>query len=320
MGYNIVLTTAEDIVSVVDAIVAKGQNADKSYISDYTGIATEEQVTKALIMALDLNLIAFNDSTSTYYANSFLAEILVTTTTDEQKAAIMRLILEQYYPYKVFKTRYSFTHSIEQACHQTKILCALESHERDIKNTLISVATYAKALKSKGANLYSFAEENNTFSLIETLLSEHAIFKATLQLFFGEELYDELDYSTIINPLSFAFQKSKDETIDTRSIVVNTANAFESFLDSFARIKNIQLKGANGIIQKKNVLSTVLSKKHKGIIEYIGQIRNAADHGADSDENNQIWTISRETAIVYPYVVSITIKSIMEREKGFIEV
>ena len=35
MSYNIVLTTAEDVVSVVDAVVAKGSFANKQYITEY---------------------------------------------------------------------------------------------------------------------------------------------------------------------------------------------------------------------------------------------------------------------------------------------
>ena len=33
MSYNIVLTTAEDIVAVVDAIVAKGEGVTKNFVS-----------------------------------------------------------------------------------------------------------------------------------------------------------------------------------------------------------------------------------------------------------------------------------------------
>lgn len=39
MSYNIVLTTAEDIVAVVDAVIAKGSEAAKDFIAEFTGIA-----------------------------------------------------------------------------------------------------------------------------------------------------------------------------------------------------------------------------------------------------------------------------------------
>ena len=54
MSYNIVLTTAEDIVAVVDAVIAKGSEAAKDFIAEFTGIATDDQVLKALQMACEL--------------------------------------------------------------------------------------------------------------------------------------------------------------------------------------------------------------------------------------------------------------------------
>ena len=57
MSYNIVLTTAEDIVAVVDAVIAKGTEAEKEFIAEFTGIATDDQVIKALQMACELETI-----------------------------------------------------------------------------------------------------------------------------------------------------------------------------------------------------------------------------------------------------------------------
>lgn len=320
MAHNIVLTTAEDIVAVVDAIVAKGRDADRNFVAEFTGIATDDQVNKALEMAIELEMVSFNASSNCYSVNSFLAKKLVTATSDNQKAVIMRLILEQYQPYKIFKIRYNFTKSIEQACKQTKILCSLSSNERDIKNTLISIATYAKALKSEGANLYSFVEEENIYSLVEHSLSESAVFEKSLRDFFGETVYNSINNTTIVEPLSEAFQKSKAQTPDMRAVIVYAANAFESFLDRYAEKHSVSFKGKTGILQKRDTLSSCLSKKHRGMIDYIGQIRNAADHGADSSEGGQMWTITKDTMRLYPCVVAITIKDILQRDNGIIEV
>ena len=46
----------------------------------------------------------------------------------------------------------------------------------------------------------------------------------------------------------------------------------------------------------------------------------AADHGADNDENGQMWTITRDTALIYPCIVAIAIKDILQRDSGYIEV
>ena len=74
-------------------------------------------------------------------------------------------------------------------------------------------------------------------------------------------------------------------------------------------------------LQRPFALSAHISKKHRGMIEFVGQIRNAADHGADPDENNQVWTITNETASIYPCIIAALIKAIFLRDAtGSIEV
>ena len=281
MSYNIVLTTAEDIVSVVDAIIAKGTEATKEFIAEFTGIATDDQVSKALQMACELELIMYDSTRDCYHTPSFLSKKLVSAASDDQKAIFMRLVLEQYEPYNTFKTRYAFTKSIDIACRQTKTLHTMVSNERDIKNTLISIATYAKALKSEGANLYSFVDDLEDVNLIENALSMANISENTLRSFWGESLYTFVNTTNVFEQLVEAIQKTQTSYIDVRSVIVCAANAFESFLADFALRKNVSLVGKNGIIQKRDALSAHISKKHRGMIEYIGQVRNAADHGSD---------------------------------------
>ena len=321
MSYDIVLTTAEDVVAVVDAVVAKENGATINFITEFTGIATNDQVMKALHMACELQLIQLDETNNCYYSKSFLAKRLVSAASDEQKAVFMRIIIEQYEPYKTFKVYYSFTKSIETACRQTKTLYSMTSNDRDIKNTLISIATYAKALKSEGANLYSFADDAESSEIISAALHNASITEESLRLFWGEGLYAFSDTSNVFFPLTEALQKAKSNIPDTRAIVVYASNAFESFLNDFALRNNVSLAGKNGIIQKSDALVLQLSKKHRGMINYNGQVRNAADHGADPDENNQIWTISKETALLFPCLVAILIKDIYTRyTNGNIEV
>lgn len=82
-----------------DAVIAKGSEAAKDFIAEFTGIATDDQVLKALQMACELQLIVFDSSRGCYGSPSFLARKLVSASSDEQKAVFMRLILEQYAPY-----------------------------------------------------------------------------------------------------------------------------------------------------------------------------------------------------------------------------
>lgn len=316
MSYNIVLTTAEDIVAVIDAIYAKNGDASIEYIQNFTGIATEDQVEKAIMMAEQFDMICCDEIKNLYSVKSTLAELLVTAFDDNQKAVIMRIILEQYKPYRELRKRYRFTKSIDMAVAQIKAMLSISANERDIKNTLISIGTYSKSLRSEGANLYSFIEEENNISVIDDLLSKKMVLSSSLETYFGERVLTIISQENVLTQLQTALLKTENGNIDSRAVVVYAANAFESFLVDFANLKNISLTGKTGIIQKADAMSTVLSKKHRGIINYVGQIRNAADHGSDPDDDGNIWYINNETAIMYPHTIAVLIKSILDRDNG----
>ena len=139
--------------------------------------------------------------------------------------------------------------------------------------------------------------------------------------YLGENVYQFANYTNVIKPLLDAISKLRSSTMDTKAVILYAGNAFESFLDQFAQHKQVSLQGKNGIISKLSAFhANTISKKHRGIVEYIGQVRNAADHGADSSESNMTWVVSKETATIYPMVVASAIKSILQRENGTIEI
>lgn len=315
MNYNIVLTTAEDVVGVVDAVLAKKEVSDLSFISEFADISTN-QAQNALNMALEMNLIQSDDGVE-YYSKSLLARLLVSARSDHHKATIMRFVLEQYEPFITFKARYGFSQSIDLACKQVKSLYGTQSSYKDIKNTLTNIATYAKAMISDGANQYIFNDDSVAYlEILDVILKSKANDDYALRTLLGEKTYDFIDNEKVYEPLSDAFSKVQNELSDGKTIILYAGNAFESFLKQIADKYSISLVGKNGIVQKANALSTVISKKHRGMIEYIGQIRNASDHGADVDENGKIWQVSEETARVYPTIVATIIKNIVLRDDG----
>jgi hypothetical protein len=51
--------------------------------------------------------------------------------------------------------------------------------------------------------------------------------------------------------------------------------------------------------------------------KYLGQVRNAADHGVDVDpEVGAVWHIQRTTSVQYVFVACSFIASALERETG----
>ena len=275
MQYEIVLTTAEDIVGVVDAALAGKDICDIQYISEFADIS-EQQAQNAIKMAVDMELLYFDSASQSYKSDSLLSHLLVSARNYLQKATIMRFILEQYKPFKSFKDRYIFTQSIDLACKQLKVLYGMTTTYRDIKNTITNIATYAKAMISDGANQFVLNDDQVTYlEILDVVLKSKANDDNALKTLLGEIVYNYIDADKVYK---------------------------------------------NGLLQYSSALGSVLSKKHRGMIDYIGQVRNAADHGADVDEGGRIWEVSEETARVYPTIVATVIKDIVLRENGTIYV
>lgn len=315
MPYNIVFSTAEDIVGVVDAILAKPQNCSKDYICEFADISMM-QAENALLIAKELNLISLN-SNGTYESDSFLARLIVSSRNDVHKAAIMRLVLEQYEPYTMFKKRHGFTGSMDLASKQIKTLYSMSSSYKDIRNTIINIGTYSRALINDGANTYCFNQDEISYiEILELALKFKANDDNALAKQLGDGTCSYIDTKKVFEPLSEAYSKIQNVDSDKNTIILYSGNAFESFLQQIADENGISLEGKAGISAKTDALSSVISKKHRGMIQYIIQIRNAADHGADSNEGGRVWDISDDSAQFYPMIVSSIIRDIVSYKNG----
>lgn len=315
MPYKIVFSPAEDIVGVVDAILAKPENCTKEYISDFADISII-QAENALVMAQQLNLIILG-ADGTYSSDSFLARLIVSSRNDNHKAAVMRLVLEQYEPYIKFKTRYLLNGSMDLASKQVKAIFAMTSTYKDIRNTFVNIGTYSRALINDGANSYILNQDDVSYiEILELALKFKANDDNALSNQLGESLCNYLDGDKVFKPLSDAYSKIQNFNNDKKSIILYAGNAFESFLQQIADENGISLVGRNGIGSKADALNSILSKKHRGMIHYVNQIRNAADHGADANEGGRIWNISDETAQFYPLIISGLIKDIFAYKNG----
>ena len=101
--------------------------------------------------------------------------------------------------------------------------------------------------------------------------------------------------------------------IKTLSEIMGHKNASITLNRYAHSMMDTKIEMMNGILQKKDALVAYLSKKHRGMIEYVGQVRNAADHGSDADEGGLTWLVTDETAVLFPSIVAILIKGIYDR-------
>jgi hypothetical protein len=316
LPYDIIFAPAEDIVGVVDAILAKPVECSEDFISEFADISSI-QASNALHMANQFGLTEKDNITGYYTSNSFLARLIVSSRDDNHKAALMRLVLEQYEPYITFKSRFSFSGSIDLACKQVKTLYSMPCGYKDIRNSIINIATYSKAMINDGASSYKLNQDEVSYiEILELALKFKANDDNALRTQLGDSVCGYLNTEKVFNPLSDAYSKIQYAEADPKATILYAGNAFESFLQQIADAHNVSLVGKSGIGQKSDALSSVISKKHRGMIQYICQIRNAADHGADPDEGGSIWDISNESAQMYPIVVASIIKNIVFRESG----
>ncbi|HBX59252.1 MAG TPA: hypothetical protein DEG65_03200, partial [Methylophaga sp.] len=79
---------------------------------------------------------------------------LLGTPDESSKAAILRILLECYEPFVFFRERLVATGNSDTAAQQTKVHLDLNAHREEIKDTLISLGTYTKAINAKGGGVY----------------------------------------------------------------------------------------------------------------------------------------------------------------------
>jgi hypothetical protein len=304
-------STAEQVVQIVDAINRKS-TADCSFLQTFCDLS-EDQVLNAVGLALDMGLIS--KSGDDYISNNLLTRFF-SCPSESQKAAVLRVVLEAYEPFIIFRERLSSTGSADSAAHQTKALLDLDSHREEIKDTLISLGTYTGAIAIQGGGLYKSSDGALSNELMDLALacSDMISSEERIRLQIGERA-NQLDRGEVLTPLSRALLKAKNGS--PSDAVTDAAIAIESFLARLADRMSVSLTGTNGINQKLDKFRTGnhLPKKIVEAGKYLGHIRNAADHGIDVDpEVGAVWLIQQSTGLQYIFVACSFINACLERE------
>lgn len=309
MTYNIVHTTAEDILNSVCAVLSCNGDCTEQFVADFMDTSLQ-RAQNALIMAEQLSFIdkRNENSLNKYKACYPLAHLLLSV--GNQKAVVLRLALEQYKPYKDFIKLFIFNDSTLESARQLKVSYGLSATKNDINDTIISIATFANVLTTEGAGLYKAKYDKYEYlDDIDKRLRDLQDVESFVRNAIGREISDTLSYDNVMQPLINSFQLLASTTFDPKQVVLHAGNAFDSYLSEIANRNSTNLAGKNGIIQKIQTMPYI-NKKHKGMVEFVGQVRNACDHGAHPDDTGVMWDISKETASVYPYIVLRLIKSI----------
>src|SRR5215510_4731873 len=125
-------TTGDYVMGAVEAVVVNGKPTSLVMITEFLG-TTSANATAALEMTVELGLVS-QDANNDYVANSPLCRF---TAIPEQKTAVLRILIETYRPFTVFRERLLATADLNAAAHATRTICALPAHRDVVKETLI---------------------------------------------------------------------------------------------------------------------------------------------------------------------------------------
>lgn len=294
-------TTAEHVAGAVEAIVANGGESTVDLVADFLE-TTAARATAALDLAIDLGLLSLNGTT--YLTASPLCRF---TSIPDQKAAVLRIVIESYRPFVVFRERLLSNPDVALAAGQTKILCHLPAHRDEVRDTLISLGTYAHALVTEGGGNYQLetGPSVNSLQTLAAACTDMAAAETRVRSQLGPVAEAVLTHlrDTVILPLADALVRAKNR--DGSGAIQAAGNAVEAHVDALAGRMGVALGTATGIISKLNRFATAPRRLPAKLIQvgnYLGAIRNAADHGTDADINNASWQIRDATALEYVYV------------------
>jgi hypothetical protein len=167
-----------------------------------------------------------------------------------QRAAAMRIALEAYEPFIMFRTRLVATGSTSEAAEQTKVALELEATRDEIGSTLVSLGTYALALITEGGGHHTPAEPalEEPLLVLVTDSANHAAAEQRIRSQLGAQAMNHASYQDVISPLSDALCKAGNG--DASGAVKDAGNAIESYLTEWAGRTQVNIVGANGINAK----------------------------------------------------------------------
>ena len=221
-------------------------------------------------------------------------------------------MLEEYEPFTLFLDRLIATGNATLTAQQIKTLLDLDAHHSDIQETLLSLGQFSQSLVAEGGGVYQRSDPptDNPLLALAQGCSNNASAEYRICNQIGNHAAEFVSRDMVIIPLANALLRAVDG--DATGAVTSAGNAIESFLTEIASHKTISLSGT-GLNAKAQELKTagILPTKLLNISKYLGHIRNAADHGIDTDIGND-WSIRNSTGLEYVLVACSFIEASIE--------
>lgn len=292
-------STAEQLIAAVNAVVANNVPTTPDLVAVFADIP-RTQALAALELALDVGLLSEN--AGLFIVKNPLCRFFSTPNV-QQKAAMLRVVLEFYDVFCVFRTRLEATDDTASAAQETRALLDLSAHRDEIKDTLLSLGTFSRCLTVESGGRYKIHNLaiDNDLEVLAQACDNSTSAEARIRRQIGNDAACIVSVADVISPLGIGLLHAVSG--ESRAAVVHAGNAVESYLVELAARLGVSLAGKNGVNSKLNELKSIgnLPAKLQNVGFYLGHIRNAADHGIDSDVS-ATWTIRHATGIEYVYV------------------
>jgi hypothetical protein len=307
-------TTADAVVAAVEGVVLSRGIATEQSIAEFLDLPAAK-AREAIQLAEDLQLIRTNGQS--IEVASPLARLL-TTPVLQQRAAILRIAVEAYEPFRVFREILHMNGGLTStAAQQTKAVLGSSEHRDVIRATLTSLGTYSSSLKAAAAGEFAvhFDYDEDLRSKLRESVSQLGEADLRIRDWISEDLRSYASTEDVLNPLAEAYLKASQG--DARGTIVNAGNAAESFLAKLASDMAVDVSSAHGLGAKVAKLSDggKIPKKIAAIGRYLGNVRNAADHGVDP-EIGAAWLIRDGSGEDYLRVAITFIESCLSYHQG----
>jgi hypothetical protein len=309
--------TAEQVVQAVEATFLLGKNATLENVADFMSLDINiphqrQQVENSLLAARMLNL-ALPKPRSIGYNFSPMVSWLVKAR-DEDKRVLFRAHLEMLEPFRLLIDRLRADIPAREAARQ---VCAVRDFADDpvvAWRAFESWGTYSRSLIRAENGQYVPASSEEMLDILSQSLDNVAGQEQNARQHLldqlGQEAFTFIEGNVRDSLINAVVMLTNGNPIE--QVVLNCGIVFEDFLRLIG-YRRVNLQRAHGIIQIGNQLrgNQLITQKHLGAIQLIGQIRNASDHGGDPDEGNRQWHITNMTTHLMLYAILSSIRSIV---------
>ncbi|MGD0167813.1 MAG: hypothetical protein ABSC51_11110 [Gaiellaceae bacterium] len=311
--------TAEQVVDSVEAVVLSGRACTSEGIAAFVNHPAAT-VANAVAVAVKLGLLESDgrEFRAVPPYDNYFAEA-----SESHRIDVLRFALEGFPPYRYFKQRLGFHGDVLRAARETRLRFDYTNHEGEIRETLLSLGQFSGSLSYTPQTGYVLARSGaadeflaaaDAISLVDSSVDEFLRQRLCADAY--TFIQDEQD--DIIPHLRAAFAKVVADELDEATVLL-ISNACENFLVKLATeaVPAVDLNGASGIISKADRLhrSDVIAQKHMGYMTFLGQLRNAADHGIDSDVNLD-WEVTPEAIHLGALALIAAIRSVVALSLG----